>query len=342
MSIEGNSETVETIEAFRARCRKARRLIEETRTDTAVPPTVYLDAAVALAEMAVSGWSIVSDLVRRFLSGRLPAKEFAEGILHFPLSELPDRGDLFLPAYLITHLNQNRVWTASSGPPKYNEHARSALWSLFNLHDDLLGGWDYLEPDFEWSKWAAKVPSELHPAEAPDLKTAFAIYVRLETDSVAGRCFDEALRSYAESFQVGEDDGEGPVLLRELREEVRAVKRRLAGLPDQPLEAAGESQARDAGGSLEVTTDEALQEDFEGAVSLPSAPDAKLTATERAIAIYLRDPSKSVRAVARQARCNPSLLYRDPRFRRLRAAHQATLPKGTKSKDGDLEAEDER
>jgi hypothetical protein len=71
-------------------------------------------------------------------------------------------------------------------------------------------------------------------------------------------------------------------------------------------------------------------------------PAAELTAAERAIAIYLRDPTLSVSKVAEQAGCDRSLLYRDERFKRLRAAHQGTLPKGSKSKEGDLEAVEER
>jgi hypothetical protein len=71
----------------------------------------------------------------------------------------------------------------------------------------------------------------------------------------------------------------------------------------------------------------------------PREPPVRLTAVERAIQIYLRDPNQSVRAVAREAGCDPSLLYRDERFRRLRKAHAGTLPRGSKAKDGSLEAE---
>jgi hypothetical protein len=55
--------------------------------------------------------------------------------------------------------------------------------------------------------------------------------------------------------------------------------------------------------------------------------------------IYLRDPNQSIRAVARQSGCNPSLLSRNLQFRRLRQAYQSKLPKGSKAKDGTLEAE---
>lgn len=74
----------------------------------------------------------------------------------------------------------------------------------------------------------------------------------------------------------------------------------------------------------------------------PTSAAAELTAVERAIAVYLRDPNLSVIEVARLAGCDRSLLYRDARFKRLRQAHRGTLPKGSKSNEGDLEAEDER
>jgi hypothetical protein len=69
------------------------------------------------------------------------------------------------------------------------------------------------------------------------------------------------------------------------------------------------------------------------------APAAKLTAVEQAIALFLRDPDLSVSDIARQVGCNRSLLYRDERFKRLREAHRGRLPKGSKSKEGHLEAE---
>jgi hypothetical protein len=80
----------------------------------------------------------------------------------------------------------------------------------------------------------------------------------------------------------------------------------------------------------------------QGGLTSPPQPTAELTAVERAIAVYLRDPDLSVSEVARQVGCDRSLLYRDERFKRLRKAHRKTLPKGSKSKEGDLEAEDER
>jgi hypothetical protein len=70
-----------------------------------------------------------------------------------------------------------------------------------------------------------------------------------------------------------------------------------------------------------------------------TTPPAELTAVERALVIYSRDPDQSVREVARRAGCDPSLLYRDERFGRLREAYKRKLRKGTKSKEGDLEAE---
>jgi hypothetical protein len=67
----------------------------------------------------------------------------------------------------------------------------------------------------------------------------------------------------------------------------------------------------------------------------------ELTAAERAMVVYLRDPNQSIREIAHQVGCDPSLLYRDERLKRLREAHKGKVPKGTKSKEGDLEAEAE-
>jgi hypothetical protein len=67
----------------------------------------------------------------------------------------------------------------------------------------------------------------------------------------------------------------------------------------------------------------------------------ELTAVERAMMLFTRDPNQSIRALARQVGCDSSLLYRDPRIRRLREAHRGKLPKGTKSREGDVEAEAE-
>jgi hypothetical protein len=68
-------------------------------------------------------------------------------------------------------------------------------------------------------------------------------------------------------------------------------------------------------------------------------PAAKLTAVEEAIALFLRDPDLSVSEIARQVGCNRSMLYRDERFKRLRETYRGRLPKGSKSKEGHLEAE---
>jgi hypothetical protein len=65
----------------------------------------------------------------------------------------------------------------------------------------------------------------------------------------------------------------------------------------------------------------------------------KLTACERAMQIFLKNPNQSTREVARKAGCDHSLLSRDDKFQRLREACGAKLPKGTKSKEGRLEAE---
>ncbi len=78
-----------------------------------------------------------------------------------------------------------------------------------------------------------------------------------------------------------------------------------------------------------------------GAAPPPDVPAVQLTAVERAMQIFARDPNQSVGEIARQVGCDRSLLYRDPRFKRLREAYRGTLPKGSKSRDGELEAEAE-
>lgn len=70
-----------------------------------------------------------------------------------------------------------------------------------------------------------------------------------------------------------------------------------------------------------------------------TSDQVKLTAVERALVIYTRDPNQSIRAIARQAGCHPSLLSRDERFQRLRQAHVGNVPRGRKPKGGDIEAE---
>jgi hypothetical protein len=65
-----------------------------------------------------------------------------------------------------------------------------------------------------------------------------------------------------------------------------------------------------------------------------------LTAEERCIAIFLRDPNKSNRQIAKEAGCSPSILSR-PKLKALRQMHAGQLRKGEKTKAGDVEAEDE-
>jgi hypothetical protein len=60
----------------------------------------------------------------------------------------------------------------------------------------------------------------------------------------------------------------------------------------------------------------------------------ELTAVERALVIYARDPNQSLREVARKVPCDPSLLSRDERFKRFREAYQVKPVKGSKSKEG--------
>jgi hypothetical protein len=54
---------------------------------------------------------------------------------------------------------------------------------------------------------------------------------------------------------------------------------------------------------------------------LAGSVPAALTKIERAMQIYLRDPGQSLRDVARQVPCAPSLLYGSKAMRRLRQAH---------------------
>ncbi len=65
----------------------------------------------------------------------------------------------------------------------------------------------------------------------------------------------------------------------------------------------------------------------------------ELTAVERAMLVFTRDPSQSVSEVARKVGCDRSLLYRDARFKSLRSSYNRTLPRGSKTKEGILEAE---
>jgi hypothetical protein len=92
---------------------------------------------------------------------------------------------------------------------------------------------------------------------------------------------------------------------------------------------AGPEEAREGGRSQQLPAKE------------PEPEDPKLTAVERAMQIYARDPNQSLRAVARQVGCDPSLLSRDARFKRLRESYVANIPRGSKSKEGTVEAEQE-
>jgi hypothetical protein len=67
--------------------------------------------------------------------------------------------------------------------------------------------------------------------------------------------------------------------------------------------------------------------------------DKALSPVERALIIYTRDPNQSIRKIARQAGCSHAALLKNEKFKRLRQTHQGSLPTGTKSRDGDLEAE---
>jgi hypothetical protein len=102
--------------------------------------------------------------------------------------------------------------------------------------------------------------------------------------------------------------------------------RRVAKVPQQPLFERTETPS-DA--------------ESQGGESVQKSVSDSLTAEERCIQIYLRDPNQSLRKIARLARCDPSIPSRSDKLRRLREAHAGKLPRGRKTKEGDLEAEDE-
>ena len=54
----------------------------------------------------------------------------------------------------------------------------------------------------------------------------------------------------------------------------------------------------------------------------------------------MRDPGQPIRELARKVPCSRALLYDCPQLQRLRQAHAGRLPRGSKSKDGEVEAED--
>jgi hypothetical protein len=66
---------------------------------------------------------------------------------------------------------------------------------------------------------------------------------------------------------------------------------------------------------------------------------AELTAVEHAMIIFTRDPTRSLTDIADEAGCDRSLFYKDERLIRLREAHQGKVPRGSKSKEGEIEAE---
>jgi hypothetical protein len=71
----------------------------------------------------------------------------------------------------------------------------------------------------------------------------------------------------------------------------------------------------------------------------PPRVRAELTAVDRAMIIFAKDPNQTIREVARKVGCHPSLLSRNEKFQNLRSAYMGTLPIGTKSKDRNLEAQ---
>jgi len=71
------------------------------------------------------------------------------------------------------------------------------------------------------------------------------------------------------------------------------------------------------------------------------ADGSKFSKIERALIILRRDPNKSNRAIAIEVGCAASLLSSDPTFLAAREALRGKVPKGSKGKDGTMEAEAE-
>ncbi len=153
--------------------------------------------------------------------------------------------------------------------------------------------------------------------------TAFAVANQVADEVLGGR-----------PLSVGVDDLDRLQDLVE-REGINAAARRAKGAETPAGQAADGSSGTTAGDSGAKTPAD------QAGPAPGSSPVAQLTAVERAMLIYSRDPNQSLREVARKVPCDPSLLSRDPKFKRLREAHQGSVPKGSKSKEGTVEAEDE-
>jgi hypothetical protein len=79
---------------------------------------------------------------------------------------------------------------------------------------------------------------------------------------------------------------------------------------------------------------------FDSAGTRTESADPELSAEEQAVVLFTRDPNQSDRSIAKQIGCSPSVLSRSERYQALKQAHAGNLPKGKKSKAGDLEAWD--
>jgi hypothetical protein len=205
--------------------REARRLIDMTKSGLSDDPSVYLDAALALAQASVSAAEVADLLAYALQFHEWTPERFVQSIFRLNLPELPRAEELALPGSLIRQLDENRFWTGSDSPPLDEELRKSALWSLFRLNESLHERWGELYDRFKWSKWADRVPMELHPPEPPDLSAAFAVYFRLPPDSKPGRSFVFQLRAFARNLPNAEVPTKR---LTELRAEIQAVKRELA------------------------------------------------------------------------------------------------------------------
>jgi hypothetical protein len=113
-------------------------------------------------------------------------------------------------------------------------------------------------------------------------------------------------------------NGEAPSLKNNLEWAIRAIELHLA--EGQQTEARSIPNQKDAGGQAEN-------------------PQSSLTAEERCIMIYMRDPNKSLRKIAAEAGCDPAIPFRSKKLHRLRKSDVGKLPRGYKTKQGAIEAE---
>ena len=218
---------------FHEQCQRTRDLIHRTLADHSVDLSIYLDAALALAEVSVRGIKLTTEVADDFRSHQLSRMEFIQRLFRLDLSlQLPCADDLTLPAQLIRRLNENRFWTGSGQPPHDMDLRESALWDLLRLNEHLHSAWENILCAFAWPKWADRVPVEMQPKTPPDLPAAFEIYFQLPADSKPGKSFANKLRDAVSWISGGEDH---EIRLHELRQEIEAVRRILVVQSVVPL-----------------------------------------------------------------------------------------------------------